>query len=124
PCATCGACCKSYLVPVCGYDIWQISTRENLSPEQFVVLIPQNPPALDGFRLTHDGPAFGLVLDKKGRFDFKGACIFLVQMAGGHERCGIYDHRPVVCQGYPMAIWGNAVFQRTETLCPPNSWPA
>ena len=20
PCATCGACCRSYIVPVCGYD--------------------------------------------------------------------------------------------------------
>ncbi len=123
PCATCGLCCRSYIVPVCGYDVWLISTREHLSPEQYLILCPQEPPGLDGFRLSADSPPYGLALDKKGRFEAKRPCVFLVQMAGGHDRCGIYDHRPVVCQGYPMAIWSGVVFKRSESMCPPNSWP-
>ena len=122
PCATCGACCKSYIVPVVGYDVWQISVRERLSPEQFLVAVPQPEPGLDGVRLSQGGPVYGLALDKRGAFESKRPCVFLVTMAGGHDRCGIYDHRPVVCQGYPMAIWSGVMFKRADTLCPPGSW--
>jgi Fe-S-cluster containining protein len=122
PCADCGACCRSYVVPVYGYDVWLISRRERLSPQDFLIACAQSKPAGDGFRLDADGPAYGLALDKRGRVHPKQPCIFLLRLADGSERCGIYAHRPVVCQAYPMALWSGVVFQRREALCPPDSW--
>ena len=123
PCATCGVCCRSYVVNLCGYDVWLISTRQRLSPEQFLVACPQAEPGADGIRLGSEGPTYGLALDKHGKFRANQACVFLLRLGGGNDRCGIYAHRPVVCQSYPMAIGNNAVFQRQDALCPPDSWP-
>lgn len=122
PCATCGACCRSYVVPVCGYDVWLISTRQHLGPEQFLFACPQQEPGPDGFRLG-DGPTYGLALDKRGPLRATQPCVFLLQLAGGNARCGIYAERPVVCQGYPMSMWRDAVIQRRDALCPPGAWP-
>jgi Fe-S-cluster containining protein len=122
PCATCGACCRSYIVPVSGYDIWLISSRQRLSPEQFLVACPQAEPGLDGFHLDHESPAFGLALDKRGAFEPTKPCVFLVQLGGDHARCGVYDHRPAVCRAYPMSIWQQQVRFMDNILCPPNSW--
>jgi Fe-S-cluster containining protein len=123
PCATCGACCRSYIVPVCGYDVWLISTRQRLGPEQFLVPCPQEPPRADGFLLDPEDPPYGLALDKRGRFHPNQPCVFLIDLKGGNSRCGIYEHRPVVCQAYPMTAIGTVVAQFDDALCPPGSWP-
>ena len=123
PCATCGACCRSYVVNVCGYDVWLISVRQRLSPEQFVVALERESASLEAFRLEHGGPTYALMLDKRGRIHPQQPCVFLVRLADGTDRCGIYAERPVVCQSYPMGMWSNVVFQRNDTLCPPGSWP-
>lgn len=123
PCATCGACCRSYIVPVCGHDVWLMSTRQRLGPEQFLVACPQPEPGPDGFLLALSGPTYGLALDKQGRFTAERPCLFLLELAGGNTRCGVYAHRPVVCQGYPMTVRSGLVLQREDALCPPNSWP-
>src|SRR5690242_11082305 len=104
PCAACGLCCRSYIVPVCGYDVWRISTAQRLSPEQFLVSYPPADPGLDSFLLAAKEPPQALALDKQGRFARKQPCVFLLRLADGTDRCGIYDHRPVTCQAYPMAI--------------------
>jgi Fe-S-cluster containining protein len=124
PCATCGACCRSYLVPVCGYDVWRISTSQRLGPEQFLVPVPQDPPRTDGFLLDLDEPPYGLALDKRGQFHPNQPCIFLVELKGGHSRCGIYAHRPTVCQAYPMTLMDDETMLYPDALCPPGSWPA
>ncbi len=123
PCATCGACCRSYIVPVCGYDVWLISTQQRLGPEQFLVPCPQEPPRADGFLLDCEEPPYGLALDKRGRFHPNQPCVFLMELKGGNSRCGIYEHRPVVCQAYPMTAIGTVVAQFDDALCPPGSWP-
>jgi Fe-S-cluster containining protein len=123
PCATCGLCCRSYVVPLSGYDVWLISTRQQLAPDTFVIACQQEQPGADGFRLAPDGPTYGLALDKRGRLRAKQACVFLMSLGDRHDRCGIYDHRPVVCQVYPMSLRQSAVVQRTDALCPPDSWP-
>jgi Fe-S-cluster containining protein len=123
PCATCGACCRDYVVPVFGHDVWRISTGQRLSPEHFVVAYPQKAAALDGFLLEAGGVSFSLALDKRGPFKAGRSCVFLVELVGGHARCGIYAQRPVVCRAYPMTIWSGVVAQRPESLCPPDSWP-
>jgi hypothetical protein len=64
------------------------------------------------------------MLDKKGPLRAKRPCVFLMQLGGGHDRCGIYDHRPVVCQAYPMALSRGDVTQREGVLCPADAWTA
>jgi Fe-S-cluster containining protein len=123
PCATCGACCRSYIVPVCGYDVWRISTSQRLGPEQFLIPCPQDQPRLDGFLLALDEPAYGLALDKRGRFQPDQACVFLVDLKGGNSRCGIYADRPTVCQAYPMTLRDEETVQFRDAICPPGSWP-
>src|SRR5688500_456749 len=123
PCATCGACCTSYIVPVCGYDIWLLSSRQRLSPEQYLVACPQEEPGQDGFRLEAGGTSYGLALDKQGRFDPNRPCVFLMHLGDGNTRCGVYHERPVVCRAYPMSIWAGKMSFLEKALCPPNSWP-
>ncbi len=122
PCSTCGKCCSAYIVNVCGYDVWHIRRRQGLSPEQFIVTIPQNELQADGFLLDNRRPGFGMALDKVGKYHPDKPCIFLVRLPGSHDRCGIYDHRPVVCQAYPMAYVHNVVVQTEKALCPLGSW--
>jgi Fe-S-cluster containining protein len=124
PCATCGRCCRSYVVSVCGYDVWRICTQQRIGPEEFLVACPQTEPSRDGFLLDAEGPTFGLMLDKQGPLKATQPCVFLMKLGGGHERCGIYAHRPVVCQAYPMALVRRDVVQRDDVLCPPDAWPA
>lgn len=123
PCATCGACCRSYVVPVNGYDVWLLSTQQRIPPEQFLVACPQEEPGFDGFRLDAERPSYGLALDKQGRFNPSQPCVFLMLLGEGHTRCGVYNERPSVCRAYPMSIWNTRVFQMPESLCPPGAWP-
>jgi len=124
PCGTCARCCKSYVVTVCGYDVWLICTQLRFSPEQFLVVFPPAEPGLDSFLLESGGPPLGLMLDKQGPLKAKQPCIFLMHFGGGVERCGIYAQRPVVCQAYPMTLLHGDVQQRDNVLCPPDAWPA
>jgi Fe-S-cluster containining protein len=124
PCGTCGACCRSYVVPACGHDVWDIVTHQRIGPEHFLLAYPQDEVSIDGFRLDKEGKPYGLALDKRGSgpFALDKPCVFLVRLGDGHERCGIYDHRPVTCAAYPMALWDRTTFLRKDALCPPNSW--
>jgi Fe-S-cluster containining protein len=110
-------------VPVCGHDIWLITREQRLSPEQFTVAHPLPGPHAEGFRLADDGRFFALALDKRGPFQLKRPCVFLVSLPGGHERCGIYSHRPVACRAYPMVMRDDAIAFRERPLCPPDAWP-
>jgi Fe-S-cluster containining protein len=123
PCGTYGICCRAYLVPVCGRDVWEISRRQHLDPESFVVAVPQPKQMFSTFKLDEAGFAYSLALDKKRQFEPNSACIFLVELGGGHSRCGIYSHRPVVCHAYPMEMFRDVVFKRRDSRCPPNAWP-
>ncbi len=123
PCGTCGLCCRAYVVPLCGHDIWSISTRQHLNPEDFVVAIPEPKQHATAFQLDAEGFFYNLALDKKGEFQPTRPCIFLVELGGGHSRCGIYVHRPLVCQVYPMELFRRIVYLRRDARCPPGSWP-
>jgi Fe-S-cluster containining protein len=127
PCGTCGVCCRSYMVPLCGRDVWQISIRLRMAPEQFVFAYREDAPTADAFYLDPAGAAYSLCLDKRGKrsgFDWQAQspCIFLLELQGGHCRCGIYAHRPMVCRDYPMRAVAGGVAVRDDVLCPPNSW--
>jgi Fe-S-cluster containining protein len=122
PCGTCGLCCRSYLVPLCGRDVWHISTRQRMAPEQFVFACEQNTPTADGFYLDPTATSYLLALDKRGKLRAQNPCIFLLELQGGYSRCGIYAHRPVVCRDYPMRAVAGGVELRADVLCPPDSW--
>ena len=122
PCAPCGLCCRSYLVPLFGHDLWQIVTERNLTPDSFVFVAEQETPDALGFRLMATGPTHGLALLKQEPMVASQPCIFLESSANGHTRCGIYDHRPITCRAYPMSKLGSQVYQRPNTLCPPDAW--
>jgi Fe-S-cluster containining protein len=122
PCATCGTCCRSYVVPLLGQDVWRISRGLGLSPELFVLAYDQPEPGPDGFLLEHHGRPQGLALDKRGDFDPASPCVFLVELGGGHARCGIYELRPGTCRTYPMARRDATVALRQDALCPPGAW--
>lgn len=122
PCATCGSCCRAYLVNVCGYDIWRISTQQRLGPQQFLIPHPLAAHGCDGFYLDHESPPLGLALDKRRPFRKDSPCVFLLELGGANARCGIYADRPMACQTYPMSRWSRTVLQRREALCPPDAW--
>jgi Fe-S-cluster containining protein len=110
------------VVSLLGYDVWRISRSLRLSPEHFVLAHDQPEPANDGFLLEPGGWPQGLALDKRGEFQPSAPCVFLVELGGGHARCGIYEHRPGVCRTYPMALRGVTRTIRDDRLCPPDAW--
>ena len=122
PCAACNAgCCRRYLVPLCGYDVWLITTRQRLRPEQFALAYPIEDQRTEGFKLAADGPELALTLDKQGEFRLNGPCVFLLSF-GGQDRCGIYADRPVVCHAYPFVSKGLDLSFRARALCPDGAW--
>jgi Fe-S-cluster containining protein len=122
PCASCGVCCRSYVVPVCGFDVWRISREMQIDPSTFLVAWQEDEPGTDGFRLEPEGPLFTLVLDKRSWSRQSSACVFLMRFPGGQDRCGIYGQRPVACRSYPMLLLNGGVVLRDDPLCPPGAW--
>ncbi len=122
PCAACGLCCRSYLVPIFGHDLWRITTKRGIAPESFAFVAEQETPDPLGFRLAADGPTHGLALLKLEPMAPTQPCIFLEEVGPGQSRCGIYEDRPITCRSYPMSKFGDRVYQRATTLCPPESW--
>jgi len=123
PCPTCGACCRSYWVTLCGRDIWGIARSENLAPSEFVVPRLVEGPRVDGVQFAAGGPISLLMLDKRGRIEADRPCVFLVSLGTSHAACGIYGHRPVVCRDYPFVVRDGSLALRERALCPANAWP-
>lgn len=122
PCGTCGECCRAFLVPVCGHDIWRISRLLDLRPEEFVVALRRENITPDGFILRPEGPSFSLALAKRGKMMPGEPCIFLIDFANGESRCGVYAERPTTCRVYPMTLRDGQVMQHPDVLCPPGAW--
>jgi hypothetical protein len=95
----------------------------HLTPSQFVVAWQEEGPSLDGFRLDPEGPLYSLVLDKRDWTRADSPCIFLLRLPGGHDRCGIYESRPVSCRAYPMELEQQQVGLKPDRLCPSDAWP-
>jgi Fe-S-cluster containining protein len=122
PCATCGACCRSYLVPVFGQDLYRLVTRRQLDPRSFVFFCEQEEPDRVGFRLQSGGTTYGLALDKKHKLEAAQPCTFLIEHADGSSRCGVYEDRPIACITYPMAKAPGGAALLPAALCPPDAW--
>jgi Fe-S-cluster containining protein len=122
PCAPCGLCCRSYLVPVFGHDLYRLVTRQNIDPRQFVFFCEQEEPDRVGFRLKTGGTSYGLALTKKHKLEATQPCTFLVEHDDGGSRCGVYEHRPIACSTYPMSRTPTGIALSSTALCPPGSW--
>jgi Fe-S-cluster containining protein len=122
PCASCGLCCRSYLVPVFGHDLYRLVTRRNLDPRSFTFFCEQDEPDRVGFRLQAGGTTYGLALGKKHKLEATQPCTFLVEHGDGTSRCGVYDDRPIACVTYPMSRTPGGVALLPLALCPPVSW--
>jgi Fe-S-cluster containining protein len=123
PCAACGLCCRTYLVPVTGLDVWRISRGLGTEPADWLAAWPEGDPSPEGFILQSGGSSFRLVLQKQGSLTPGVPCIFLAPAGDGTSRCGIYAHRPETCRAYPMVKRPEGVVVHPEAVCPPNSWP-
>ena len=117
-----GRCCTAYIVPVTGYDLWRIAQAQRLAPVVFVQREPEDYPTATGFRLRPGGPTYGLSLRHQLVRHSHRPCIFLLQLKEGVKRCGIYAHRPLACQTYPMRLQQGQPGPRSDMLCPHGSW--
>ena len=122
PCASCGLCCRSYLVPVFGHDLYRLVKKRGLDPRAFVFICEQEQPDAIGFRLSGDGPAYGLALDKKYKLEVNQPCIFLVEHDDGTSHCDVYEDRPIACVTYPMVRAADRIALMPAALCPPDAW--
>ena len=95
---------------------------QRLGPEHFLVAAPQEGEHSDGFLLQADTQPYFLALDKRGKHAQFQPCIFLVDLANGSGRCGIYASRPGTCRAYPMSIKRYEVELHENNICTPGSW--
>ncbi|HEX5414891.1 MAG TPA: YkgJ family cysteine cluster protein [Chloroflexota bacterium] len=124
PCKTCSLCCRSYAVPVNGQDVWRIWRSQRLPPDKFVVPVEVAKDRPDALRLSADGGPILLILDTRAKEAHPGPCIFLLDLPGGHDRCGIYVDRPAACRAYPMVQTRDGIVVKPKALCPSESWTA
>ena len=124
PCSSCGLCCRSYLVPVFGHDLYRLVKHRNLDPRSFTFICEQEQPDKVGFRLSGNGPTYGIALDKKDKLEVSQPCTFLIEEPDGSSHCGVYEDRPIACAAYPMAGAARRVVMMPAALCPPGAWAA
>jgi len=123
PCDSCnGRCCHYGVVPVTGYDAWAIASAQHLSMEQFLVFLPEEERTA-GFRLDQTETTYTLALNKRPSRRKHKPCIFLFSLPGGHDRCMVYPHRPLVCQTFPAFLHhGSVAIRGEDTVCPKGIW--
>lgn len=122
-CLSCeGRCCTTYIVPLNGNDVWRIVQAQRLAPGLFVQREPEEYAAPSNFLLRPNGPVYSIALRHQYDRRNERPCIFLMQLRDGVQRCGIYPHRPIACQTYPMQQQPIGVVPREDMLCPRGSW--
>ncbi|MCO5967739.1 YkgJ family cysteine cluster protein [Actinoallomurus soli] len=116
-CAGCaGRCCRSYAVGVTVRDVRALAEGTAMHPSDFIRLRDTKG---EGFRLQPGGPAKEICLQRRSE---TGACVFLMEIASGIARCGVYAHRPLVCSTFPLSLHRGVVTTREDTVCGPDSW--
>jgi Fe-S-cluster containining protein len=117
-CATCeGKCCRDYRVEVLVRDVRILAEGTALHPREFVWL--RDGGTKMGFHLQPGGNGMELHLR---RHEPIGTCVFLMEMAPGVARCGVYANRPLVCRIFPATLEKGTVSVRTGAKCGPDAW--
>jgi Fe-S-cluster containining protein len=114
-----GNCCRNYRVGVTVRDVRQLAAGTALHPVEFVRLMETDRKDRAGFRLRPAGPGMDLYLVRRPG---TGACVFLMELAPGKARCGVYAHRPLVCSNFPTWLSRGSVDIRQDTVCGPDAW--
>ena len=117
-----GRCCYNYTVLVTGYDAWLIASAQRLALEQFLVQTAETKRTAAGFAIDHTDATYAIALSRREGPTERTPCIFLMQLPGGHGRCGIYPHRPAACRVFPAELQKGSVAIREDAVCPPGSW--
>jgi Fe-S-cluster containining protein len=116
-CTTCnGACCREYLVHLSGRDAVTIARAQALAIEQFVDIVLQSSPAVDGFALDDESDVYALALRRRP----DGSCGLLIDLLDGSGRCGVYAQRPLTCAIFPLQLHHGSIDIRDDVICEPS----
>ena len=110
PCVSCHTdCCKEYVIFVNAHDVYRISERLRLAPENFLELYGAKDYSL-GIEVKEG--LVDLALKQKN-----GACMFLEENKDTF-RCTINDFKPGVCKSYPFEMKNGKLSQMNNIMCP------
>jgi Fe-S-cluster containining protein len=129
PCESCIAgCCRGFALVIEGFDAYRIGRGLGLPLIDFLSLRWMEEPDEDHCVILDGRP------DAEKRFhrlmlqripDTNGEhtqrCMFLVTV-GARARCGIYEHRPIMCRTYPTWLKDGIIGTSGGKFCPPNVW--
>jgi hypothetical protein len=104
------------MVMLSGYDLWRLQRALGVPWDDLVTV---GVAFGDGFRLDGGPTRYGFRLKQKP----SGACTFLVELPGGHSRCGVRGTMPAACRVYPYHVnlveeWYDVYFGG-NAVCPP-----
>lgn len=120
-CFSCsGRCCYNIIVRVTPLDMWRIASSQQLAFAEFVEPWKEVEPSDFGLRLDDTADRYLPVLRRHP--SEHAACTFLMHVADDVKRCGIYEHRPLVCQVYPFEMHTGTVRVRDDARCQPTDW--
>jgi Fe-S-cluster containining protein len=117
-CAGChGPCCLHHEVPISGHDLWRLVRGLSVPWRDLVEVDADTHPLYDGFRLDRSSRYHYFRLRRRAH----GACQLLVEIEGGHRRCGVHALRPSPCRLYPLVPALDAPFAEFSghAQCPP-----
>ena len=118
-CAGChGDCCTVHDVPLSAFELRRLRRALGLPWNAVATVVEDRNMLARGVRLSR-APVWK-------RFNLRrrpsGACQFLLELEGGHRRCGVHALRPGACRIYPLLPDRTAqlgVFVSGHAICPP-----
>jgi Fe-S-cluster containining protein len=115
-------CCYTTKVVLSGRDLWRITQALQVRPQDMTLYTNAIAGAADGFQLVAGGPAYQVILAKRGPVRRIGApCLFLWKLNDGHHQCGLGALRPMACQTYPTVI-DSGLLQVEASACSCRRW--
>jgi len=139
-CATCATsrCCLVFDPELTGADLHRLVRGLGLAPSDIAALVPVRADQAEGHAI-HFGddrawelrlrrtslapPAADSVADPAAADLYARRCGFLVGLAPGVDRCGVYAHRPMVCRTFPTDLTALGVMVGNPlAICPPGAW--
>jgi hypothetical protein len=119
PCFTCTTpCCAEYIVPMSAFDVRRLELAIGVSWKALVEVRLTEERWVDSFRLDGSMRRYAIYLLRRP----SGACNLLVELPGGHRRCGAHAGRPLACRIYPYKSSRHSptgVEIVDHALCPP-----
>ncbi|MCB9732039.1 MAG: YkgJ family cysteine cluster protein [Deltaproteobacteria bacterium] len=128
-CATCAtsACCVRLEPELTGFDIARLARARGLAADEIARLAPGHGDLAQADGVLLDGPDRVWLLQLRPADPraprAERRCAFLLHLAPGVDRCGVYAHRPMLCRTFPTELTVAGVMVATpEAICPPNAW--